>query len=308
MVEPVGQLFVHPDLTSLKRLTTRGRMKENVATVMSSFYTEEGKPHSMCPRRTLSAAVSSLKHDYKLTCRLGFEIECTFCKLDGEVFTPIDEVHAWSTFTDDQSSSYELMFVVQKALADIGIHIQQLHAESGAGQYEFVLPPAHPITAIDTLYQARQCIQQIAASRGIRATLHPAPFNGIGNAAHTHISLRGAGEETQMSFMAGVLEHLPSICAFTLPQEVSYDRVKEDSWTGGTWVAWGTQNREVPLRRIADTAGQTQRWELRCIDGLPNMYLAMSTVIKAGIVGLRQGLAMKIKDLTSESFRRGRRC
>jgi len=48
-----------------------------------------------------------------------------------------------------------------------------------------------------------------------------------------------------------------------------------------TQVAWGTQNRETPLRRISPG-----RWELRCIDGLANMYFALSAVLAAGLLGL----------------------
>jgi glutamine synthetase len=46
-------------------------------------------------------------------------------------------------------------------------------------------------------------------------------------------------------------------------------------------VAWGTQNRETPLRRISPG-----HWELRCVDGLANMYFALSAVLAAGLLGL----------------------
>lgn len=67
-----------------------------------------------------------------------------------------------------------------------------------------------------------------------------------------------------------------------MPEAVSYERVADDSWTGGTWVAWRTQNREVPLRRV-----NGGRWEIRCLDGFANMYFAMSAVLAAGILGLK---------------------
>jgi glutamine synthetase len=46
-------------------------------------------------------------------------------------------------------------------------------------------------------------------------------------------------------------------------------------------VAWGTQNRETPLRRISPG-----RWELRCLDGFANMYFALSALLAAGLLGL----------------------
>lgn len=315
-MNPVGQLYVHPDLTSLKPTTRRAGVTERAATVMASFYDEDGKPHAMCPRRTLSSVVSTLKHECKMSTRVGFEIEVTFCRRNAsdaaEAFSPLDTNHAWSSFTDEQFlDGYQLMLATHRALQEMGIHVQQMHSEAGAGQYEFVLPPAHPLTAVDTLVQARQCIQQMAAARGLRATLHPAPFHGVGSAAHAHISMHAHGganapddlEKQQLSFMAGVLAHLPGLCAFTMPEAPSYDRVKDDSWTGGTWVAWGTQNREVPLRRIKGADGRTQRWEVRCLDGTANMYLALATIFKAGLAGVRGQKRMEMGDCLSEYSR-----
>ncbi len=46
-------------------------------------------------------------------------------------------------------------------------------------------------------------------------------------------------------------------------------------------MAWGTQNRETPLRRI-----KSGRWEIRCLDGLANMYFALSAILAAGMLGL----------------------
>lgn len=46
------------------------------------------------------------------------------------------------------------------------------------------------------------------------------------------------------------------------------------------WVTWGTQNRETPLRKIEDS-----HWEMKCLDGLANPYLAMAAVLLAGING-----------------------
>lgn len=46
------------------------------------------------------------------------------------------------------------------------------------------------------------------------------------------------------------------------------------------WVTWGTQNREAPLRKI-----EGSHWELKCLDGLANAYLALASVLFAGTNG-----------------------
>lgn len=159
--------------------------------------------------------------------------------------------------------------------------------------------------AVDTLIQARQCIQQTAASHGLRATCHPQPFPGVGSGAHAHISFnRDKANEppgqdlnsVQMSFMAAVIEHLPALCAITMPQAESYGRVADDSWTGGTWIGWGTENREVPLRK-----SDTFRWEIKCLDGFANMYLAFVAIMSAGLKGVQERKEMTMKDCTGMS-------
>ncbi|KAF1982074.1 hypothetical protein K402DRAFT_215314 [Aulographum hederae CBS 113979] len=46
-------------------------------------------------------------------------------------------------------------------------------------------------------------------------------------------------------------------CVFTLPQAGSHGRIADDQWSGGSWIAWGTQNRETPPRRA-----ERGRWEV----------------------------------------------
>ncbi|KAG4133325.1 hypothetical protein ERO13_D08G089800v2 [Gossypium hirsutum] len=48
------------------------------------------------------------------------------------------------------------------------------------------------------------------------------------------------GEE----FMAGILDHLPSILAFTAPLPNSYDRIQPNTWIGA-YQCWGKENGEA---------------------------------------------------------------
>ncbi|KAM0717420.1 hypothetical protein Q7P37_007272 [Cladosporium fusiforme] len=302
---PVGQIYVCPDMGSLRRMH-QGYLPGPAATLIANFEEADGKAVSLCPRGLLTKAVSELQDEFAMQILVGFEIEISFCrrteKGTGDAFEPLDTIHAWSTLTDKQyTESLPLMMTIVHALQDIDIPVQQTHSESGAGQYEFVLPPLPPVQAIDTLVQAKQCIQNVAATHNLRATCHPQPFPGIGTACHANISLNTSDdalflEKGQMQFMSYVLAHLPAICAFTLPEAVSYTRVADDTWTSGSWVAWGTQNRETPLRRIATQHGQAARWEVRCLDGMANMYLALYVVMTAGLQGLREETEMSLGD------------
>lgn len=301
---PVGSIFVEPDvyLDSMRPMQSHGPVQD-AATVMAGFVDGEGNRLKLCPRSALQTTVDTFNNEHRVWFLVGFEIEITFCKRQesdsGYEFQPMDTIHAWSTFSHEQyMDGMPLMLSITSALKEIGIDVAQVHSEAGAGQYEFVLPPSPPVHAVDTLYQARQCIMQIAAAHGLRATCYAQPFPGIGTASHAHISFNSTSRRTedleerfQPHFIAGVLEHLPSLCTFTMPQGVSYNRVLDDSWTSGTWIGWGTQNREVPVRK----SGQL-RWELRCLDGLANMYLALHAVLSAGLRGVREGVPLTMGD------------
>ena len=49
-------------------------------------------------------------------------------------------------------------------------------------------------------------------------------------------------------------------------------RVQDGIWSGGTYVAWGTNNREAAVRLVDSEPGweESRRFEIRPIDGLAN--------------------------------------
>ncbi|KAI4739282.1 glutamine synthetase/guanido kinase [Aureobasidium sp. EXF-12298] len=303
-VTATGQLYVEPDITTLRLSHSRDPLAS--ATVIGSFCNEGGRRSGCCPRNSLRTLTERFSDDHGITFLAGFEIEVVFLKqnLDGQ-YSPWTTNHAWGTFTPEQFEvALPLLAEIADELANIGIDVQQFHSESGPGQYEFVLSPLPVIEAIDTLVQARQVVQQIARLHGLRATLHPVPLNKVGSGQNVHISFNSTNlslqelENKELSFFAGVLEQLPSLCAFLLPNDASYARVADDMWTSGAWVAWGTQNREVPLRRV-----KTGRWEIRCLDGFANPYLALCSLLAAGLDNIEAEKHMEMKDCSENPAR-----
>lgn len=306
VVNTAGQIYIEPDLRSL-RPALRDDPLGPAATVFSFWRSEDNGPLEADARGGLVKMLAELLETYNIHPMLGFEIEVTFLRRKtGETEDEIlglTSNHAWSTISaEDYSIALPLIAEIIDAFSSVGIELSSFHSESGPGQYELVLPPLAPLAAIDTLYTARSVIARVAARHNIRATLHPCPFpGGTGNASHAHISLNkapvvpepkyerlfGTPQADSDAFWAGVLSHLEAICAFSLPEKESYERVRENAWCGGTWVAWGTQNRECPLRKAG-----TVRWEVRCLDGFANMYLAIGSVLAAGLIGLKRKLTL----------------
>ena len=120
-----------------------------------------------------------------------------------------------------------------------------------------------------------------------------------------HVSVRGERPGTSTSelltpvesaFLAGLMHHLPSIIAFTLPLTASYARMIDGIWSGGTWVRWGVDNREAPVRLTKAHKPSSRNFEIRPIDGTSNPYLAIAGILACGIIGVRDNLELTVKN------------
>lgn len=129
-------------------------------------------------------------------------------------------------------------------------------------------------------------------------------MDSAGSSFHTHISVHCSKEKKQedklssleSTFLAGVLEHLPALPAITLPIPASYKRVADGVWSGGTYVGWGTENREAPVRLVNATSPSSRRFEMRFVDGAANPYLALTAILAAGLEGIVKRTSLTIKD------------
>ncbi|RAL58830.1 hypothetical protein DID88_009140 [Monilinia fructigena] len=258
------------------------------ASAQAELRNSDNSSLDVCPRTTLRTIVNKAKN-HGLQFLVGFEIEVVLMKgtLNNKDNTlsfappPGTDAHCWGSSNALSHKIINAMGEIVNTLSDAGIDIEQWHPESATNQFEFVLPACAPLEAADILLQAREIITTVARNHGWRATLHPKPLpNKVGTGAHVHLSIptpEGENEETYTHFYAGILKHLRSITAFTYSSPASYDRMSAaGGWAGSTWVTWGTQNRETALRKIDGS-----HWEVRCLDGLANIYLALAAMIGA---------------------------
>ncbi|GMP58886.1 hypothetical protein CsSME_00022389 [Camellia sinensis var. sinensis] len=134
-------------------------------------------------------------------------------------------------------------------------------------------------------------------------------LNDVGSGSHVHLGLWDNGKNVFMAsgghpkhgmskvgekFMAGVLNHLPSILAFTAPLPNSYDRIVPNMWSGAC-QCWGKENREAPLRTTRPPGvpnGVVSNFEIKAFDGCANPHLGLAAIIATGIDGLRRHLSL----------------
>ena len=262
-----------------------------------------GVPIGECARAKLEDLHQILKREMGCGALVGFEVEVMFLrpKQEGGVtidYEPINLQHSFTSMTPEDRTYLDLIEAIARALSTVDIALEQFHAEAGPGQWEFVLPPAEPLRAVDTLLRARETIVHVAKTFGLRATVSTQPIpKQACNGAHVHLSVNALRKDDSTgpeelvqnaeSFFAGIMRHLPAILAFSLPSDVSYGRVATGIWSGGEYAAWGWENKEVALRRI-----RKNRFEIKMVDGLANPYLVLCALLSAGISGMREKLPL----------------
>jgi glutamine synthetase len=82
--------------------------------------------------------------------------------------------------------------------------------------------------------------------------------------------------------------------AIGAPSAVSYLRLRPSVWAGA-YACWGLENREAAVRFITGMRGSEQaaaNCEVKCFDQSANPYLAIGSVIAAGLDGIERKLEL----------------
>ncbi|KAF8157069.1 hypothetical protein B0H34DRAFT_798390 [Crassisporium funariophilum] len=315
---PCGEYLYAVDLSSLRRCP----YAPGHASVMGWF--EEKTPIAglelpralevdLCPRTILRRVVDNAKRLSGVEFLLGFESEFILLKNT----CPIEAVndHGWSISAAlaTGTTAAKVLEEIALALEEAGVELQMYHSEAAPGQYEVVTGPLSPLQAVDALIHTRETIYNIASKHGLRATLAPRVYmDNCGTGCHSHFSVHTTSgtprpsshtnlNQLEASFLAGVLEHLPELTLLAVPISASYKRMVDGVWSGGTYVCWGTDNKETPIRVCNAQSPSSRNFELKIMDGVANPYLAMAGVLGAGSKGILEGKELKIQDCKDES-------
>ncbi|KAI6021236.1 hypothetical protein EDC04DRAFT_2733082 [Pisolithus marmoratus] len=302
---PIGEYIYAVDLTSLRVCT----YAPGNASVLGFFQAKTivGKEVDvpMCPRTILRKIVRQAEEMFYTKFFVGTETE--FILLKSTVPPVPVNSQGWCASGALMTGAVETQVLeeIAKALIDDGIELQVFHSEAVNGQYEVVTGPLPPLEAADVLIHTRETIYNIAHKHGLRATLAPhLRRDKYGSGAHVHISVQEVPgtppspvwsekpslTRVEAQFLAGLLEHLPAVSALTLPLPQSYCRMTDGMHAGGTWVCWGVDNREAPIRLTNEAWPKSRNFEVKTVDGTSNPYLVLASLLAAGIIGIRDEL------------------
>ncbi|KAI0197909.1 glutamine synthetase [Astrocystis sublimbata] len=275
-----------PDWSSLRMCGFR----DGHASVMSFVDQHDAATRfDKCPRRLLVDALHRLKQDYGAEAVIGFEIEFMLLDELSNLIKPLDRLNGYSRTAGLRAETLDLVEEIIDALEKSSVNIHHFHAEA-LDQLEIALAPETALNAVDSLILAQETIRTICVRRKLKATMAPkailsAPSNGL----HLHLSLPALQHGSRKHFLAGILNHMRSLCAFGMAKYDSYGRSASDA--AGAWIGFGTDNRDMPVRKIDD-----QHWELRMMDATANPYLFTAAAILTCLDGLEKTTELVWKD------------
>jgi glutamine synthetase len=297
----------HPDTLSCRVLP----WNREVAWFASDLWTG-GKPFEACSRNILKRVLARAQSmGYGMN--LGMEAEFfVFADTPDGGFRPL------SARKDLGKAAYDAARLLDNLpwlgelvtmMNGLGWDVYSFDHEDGIGQFEVDFSYFDAMTMADNYVFFRVMANEIARKHGGFASFMPKPYGDrAGSGAHLNMSLyslesgenlfvgkddaRGCGlSPLGYKFIAGVLRHLPAICAVVAPTVNSYKRLlKHGSASGFTWApvlcCYGNNNRTNTLR-VPLGGG---RVELRAADSACNPYLAAAMVLSAGLEGIEHDL------------------
>ena len=316
-----GEVFLMPDAATEVRVPFDVGAAEHF--LLADIETGAGMPWAFCPRHVLKRAVERLERETGLRLLAAFEQEFIYSGVPAHPIQPyeLDAYRRQGVFGE----------TLLAALRQAGVVPDSFLAEFGAQQYEITIAPAAGVRAADEAVITREITQAVAFRAGHRVSFAPKPTaHGSSNGTHIHFSFLDRDDRAVLyapgrpldlsavgaSFVAGVLEHLPALCAVTAPSVGSYYRLRPNHWAplettvgaldrgaavrvcparGGVG---GVRGGETAVRggdaalRGADAEARARQYnlEFRVADATASPYLALAVMLQAGLEGVRRRL------------------
>ena len=291
---PRGEVTLKPDPSTLVILP----YAEATAAMIVDQYVDD-KPHEVDPRPKLKSMLEGTKYSFLV----GFEPEFYILRKSERGVVDMFERHLCFS-THGMQSVHSILLEVVNALREQGIDVEHYYPEYGSGQHELSMSPYEPVVAADKLVYFRETLRGVLGRHGLYASFMPKPSENLpGSGLHVHISVWRDGANILYSdkdkyglsdegyyFIGGILRHLREIIAATAASVNSYKRLRPNSWSSA-YACWGPENREAAIRIPKPPRGREEkaiRLELKFVDAASNPYLAIGSIIAAGLEGIER--------------------
>lgn len=198
---------------------------------------------------------------------------------------------------------HDLRSEIALTLESMGIAVRYHHHEVGAsGQCEIEVDLAPLVRAADQAMIIKYVVKNIARKHGRLATFMPKPiFGEAGNGMHVHQRLTRGGRplffderkrnyanlsDLALQYVCGLLKHGAALTGLTNPSTNSYKRLVE-GYEAPVNLFYSLANRSAAVRvpKYA-VSPEAKRIEYRPPDFTSNVYLALASMLMAGLDGI----------------------
>ncbi len=283
-----------------------------IARFFCDIQTADGQQFEGDPRYILKKNLAAMRQAGFDAFMVGPELEYFYFK-DNKHPETLDFGGYFDTIPLD--SSYAVRRQTMLMLEKLGIHVEYSHHEVAPSQHEIDLRYDEAMKMADQVITYKTVVKQVAAANGMYATFMPKPIAGMnGSGMHVHQSLFAGGvnqfydekdpmflSQTAKHYIAGILKHVPEICAVTNQWVNSYKRLVP-GYEAPSYIAWGRKNRSALVRIPQAKIGKpnSTRLECRFPDPACNPYLAFAVMLGAGLDGIKNKLP--VPEMTEENI------
>lgn len=199
-----------------------------------------------------------------------------------------------------QSNLRGLYTGIFTGMAGMGIELEGIHEEMGAGVMEAALRADDALAASDKAALFKTYTKAIVQDRDLMATFMAKwSMDEAGQSGHLHLSLTAADggrnafhdpsaengiAATMRHFIGGQQAHMAELTAMVAPTVNSYRRLIPGLWAP-TDATWGIDNRTCAIRALPGDA-KSQRIEYRVPGADANPYLVAAAAIASGLDGV----------------------
>jgi glutamine synthetase len=295
-----GDMVMKPDLSTLRKIP----WLEKSAMVQVDLENHQHQPIKPSPRQILKHQLERLA-EKKLAAFAATELEFI-------VFNDSFE-DAWKKAYRDLTPSnlynvdYSIMGTsrvepligrIRRNMAQAGLVVENSKGECNFGQHEINFKYKDALATADDHAVYKTGAKEIASQFGMSLTFMAKYNEREGNSCHIHFSLRTKDgkaifkekPEVFEHFLAGQLACLREFSLFYAPNINSYKRYAVGSFAP-TAIAWGHDNRTCGYRVVG--SGASLRVENRVPGADVNPYLALSSMIAAGLYGIENKMVLE---------------
>ncbi len=277
--------------------------QEKTALILGDSY-YHGKAMKQSPRWFLKNVIAEYN-------KLGYE-PITASEMEFFLFNR-NEDGSVSPYTNETGNCYTsnvridpkgFFTELTSTLKHMDFNILYMNHEFYAGQYEYNWRHSDALRSADETAMFKGVCKDIAEQKNMIATFMGRPKNDNGGSGcHFHLSLNDistgknifddpAGAEgmsdVMRHFVAGVLKHAPAMVSFLAPTINCYKRFQPNSFAP-FYIGWGYDNRTTFVR-IPEERGKATRVEVRAGSAAANPYLALASILAAGLDGIKNKL------------------